>query len=250
MRKLILSLTLSLLVFSGILFSQITSGVITMNMTDVHISGTESKDEVAEVRSRLRDMNMVIYFRPGEQVTEMNKMMGTIDIKTYFKDGHMTRYQDNMGQKLKIITPLENVSSDSLDVNKSNMQRVYDISYDRESSIDIIGYECYKANINMDMDVLTKEEEMPTETKEMNMVWYITEEIQMDNFQLEEMPGLVLQGTPLHLSVNMGNMTMTFEATNIETSVENSAFEEPIGDYKVLTPEELKQIEFNVNGNR
>ncbi len=247
MRKLRLSLTISLLVCTGILFSQITSGAITLNVTGVEMAGNENQDEIAAMRSLLKEMNMTIYFQPGEQVNEMNKMMGTIDVKTYFKDGQMTQFQDNMGQKIKVVTPLETEITDTLVQDSVEMKGIYDIRYDKESTIDILGYECYKAIIKLNKGTHTHGGDMPEKFQNRDMVWYVTDAIEINNFKLQEMLGLTLKGTPLLFSIDTGRMAMTFEATHVETSVEQSAFEEPAGNYKVVTSEELKQMEINSN---
>jgi len=248
MRRLPFIITLSLLFFTGILFSQLTSGVITMSITDVHMPEMEGQEQMDGVSSMLKDMSMIIYFKPGEQVTKMN-MMGMMDMSMYFKDGQMTQYMDMMGQKIKVITPVEEDMMIKLGVDKAQIEDMYDITYDKSSTVDILGYKCYKAIVKMDMDAMAQGEELPEQIKKLDMEWYITEDIKMENFNMQQMPGLKLAGTPLRMSLDMGMMTMTYEATNIEKTVDDSAFEEPTGDYKEMTNEELKQMGVNFGSN-
>jgi hypothetical protein len=249
MRKLPFAFTLSLLLFSGILLSQITSGVVTMSITEINMQGIEDQEEKEGVSNMLKDMNMVIYFRPGEQVTEMN-MMGMVDMKMYFKDGQMIQYMDMMGQKIKVISPIENADMlNKIGAVEEKFKGNYSVSYDKTSSTNILGFQCYKATVKLDLEAMTNGEEIPKQIQKMDMEWYVTEEIKIDNFNIQQMPGLKLKGMPLRLTLDMGSMTMTYEATNIEPKVDDSAFAEPQGDYKEMTAEELEQMGINIGGN-
>ena len=64
----------------------------------------------------------------------------------------------------------------------------------------------------------------------------------MDNFSMQQLPGLELSGTPLSMTMDMGLVKMTFEASEVNTDVDPSVFEIPKGDYKEMSLEELQQL--------
>ena len=95
------------------------------------------------------------------------------------------------------------------------------------------------------MDLSKLEGEVPSEMANMSVTMYLTEDIKMDNFSLQQLPGLELSGTPLSMTMDLGLAKMTFEASEVNTDVDPSVFEIPEGDYKEMSLEDLQQLGMN-----
>ncbi len=216
--------------------AQLTTGSITMSLKDIGTDGVGGADQMAGM---MESMTMITHFKPEKQVTEIS-MMGLINIKQHIKDGVMTQYMDMMGQKIKMEQPVGTDALNDLGVSEEQMKNAYDVSYDKSNTKNIAGYECYEATVKMDLSKL--EGEMPPEMANISVTLYLTEDIKMDNFSMQQLPGLELSGTPLSMTMDMGLVKMTFEASEVNTDVDPSVFEIPKGDYKEMSLEELQQL--------
>ena len=224
------------------LISQITTGSITMSIVDIKTTEIEAADEMMGISELLKNTDMTIYFNPNETVTEVN-MIGTMDTKIFFKNDRMTQYIDQMGQKMKMSTSASPDSDAEL-----NAKEKYQITYHKNDTKEILGYQCYKTTILTQMKRPSSEDILEDQTIDIELVWYITEEIKMNHFGIYRMPGLIVNGTPLRMDINLGNLTLTYEATSISKKVDRSKFEKPTGDYKEISSEELENMGLPTSG--
>ncbi len=236
-----------LLFFSIPLISQITSGTITMSIVDIKTSEVDTTDEIKGISEMLKNTDMTIYFNPKEKMTELNTL-GTTDIKIFYKNNRMIQYIDMMGQKIKMITsPLPDSQSTSEGSDEEDKE-TYEIRYDRNDTRKILGYPCYKASIITKVDLTSTETDLTDPTTDIELIWYITEGIEMNDFGVYRMPGLKVNGTPLRMDINIGMLTLTYEATSVSEIVDDSKFEEPKGDYKEISSEKLEKMGLPTNG--
>ncbi len=248
MKKLILLAAVLTCFLLQTVDAQIKTGSITMEMKGMDmgmdIEGSDGADFSKQMEGIMGDMKMIMHFKPGKQVTEIN-MMGFISMNQHFENGVMTQYMDMMGQKIKMEIPVGADAFKELGLDESQISQAYKIDYNKEKTKNIAGYECYEVSIKMDLSQFGEADEIPGEMSDITTTMYITEEIKMDNIGMQQLPGLQLDGTPLSMTMDAGVMKMTFEATEVKTDVDPAVFEVPEGDYKEMSLEELQQLGMN-----
>lgn len=242
MRVIILIFTFFILSQVSSLQAQLTTGSITMSLKDFGMEGIDGAGGADQMAGMMESMTMIMHFKPEKQVTEIS-MMGLINMKQHIEDGVMTQYMDMMGQKIKMNMPIGDGALKDLGLSQEQMKDAYDISYDKSTTKNIAGYDCYQATVNMDLSKLSGE--VTSEMPNMSVTMYLTDDIKMDNFNMQQLPGLELEGTPLSMTMDMGMMKMTFEATEVKTDVDPAVFEIPAGDYKEMSLEDLQQLGMN-----
>ncbi len=227
--------------------AQVTSGTMKMALSDFEMPGMEG-DMGGQMEEMMKSMNMTIHFSPEKQVTVI-EMMGMMTMEQHYDDDVMTQYMDMMGQKIMIKTPMD--AQDlvkQLGVDIGELEKMYNVSYDKSDTKEILGFKCYRADIAMDLSKMAQGQEIPEQMKNMNMTMYITEAIKMKQFNMQNMPGLVLEGTPLTMTMDMGMMKMTYEASSFDENVDPSMFEKPEGDYKEMSMEDLQKMGMGSGG--
>lgn len=238
--------TLLFVLASLVASAQITTGAITYDIEMGELEG-----EMAAAAAFMQDMKMTISFKPGMSVTEMD-MMGFIKTKTFQEGTSTTQYMDMMGQKIKIVSDLEDVQemmgAEGEELMKK-MEDIYKKSEVKGATKEILGYTCQKVEIDMNIaDMIPDGEEVPEEVGDMKMVLYTTDQIKMDNVELQMMKNLKFEGAPLQMVMDMGMMKMTMTATNVSKEVDPSVWNAPEGNYKEMTPEELQNMGMNMEG--
>ncbi len=228
--------TLFILFLAFGLTAQITTGSLTMEITDVS-STMPGGEQMAEM---MKGSEMSMHFTPDKQLTVNNMKMMGMDMKTLtFIDGkESTTFMDMMGQKMKITMDISDLSDFGLDGD--DLLGLYEIEYDKSDTKEILGYTCYKADITMDMSSFSNGAPMPEGMENTNMVAYLTDDIKMSNFNMKEFKGLQFKGTPLMMIIDMGVMTMTYEATSFNKDVDPAIFNHPEGEYKEMDPSMLE----------
>lgn len=248
MKRIVTLLVVALFCTINSVQAQLTSGSIKMEITDFGMPGMDDKDGMAgQMESMMKGMSMTINFRPGEQVTEMS-MMGMMNMKQHFQEGMMIQYMDVMGQKIMIKTPTGMDAFKELGLSEEDIKEAYQITYDKSSSKNILGYDCYKATISMDLSKMGQADDLPEGMSNMDMILYISKDIKIDNFSMQQLPGIQLEGAPLSMEMDMGMMKMTYEATEINKSVDPNIFAKPEGDYREMSIEDMKKMGMNPGG--
>ena len=241
------------LFFALNLQAQITTGALEMKFEDFEMNIPEEQDDVSQEQMAgiFEQMKMTIYFKPEMAVMKMN-MMGMMDMSIFYKDGIQTQYMDMMGQKMKIVS---NTSEqlDELGISKEKLKDLYKVNRDKMDTKQILDFTCHKTTVRVDLarlsEKLTKQDTpMPEEMKNVEMTFYVTEELQMDGYSYQQLPGFEMKGVPLEMAFDMGPMKMVMKATSFTKNIDASVFNPPAGDYIEMTAEELKKMGMNPNG--
>ena len=133
-------------------------------------------------------------------------------------------------------------------VELESLANLYKVEYDTSDRRKILGYDCYKAHIIMDMetmipDTLKDSEMIDKMLGDMTMTAYLTKEIEMPMMQLQQFKGLQMEGTPLFMKLDMGLMSFTYEASSVSQEVDEEIFTKPPpGDYKKMSMEDLQKM--------
>lgn len=230
--------TLFILFLAFGLTAQITTGSLTMEITDV--SSTMPGSE--EMNEMMKGSAMTMHFTPEKQVTLINMNMGGMEMKMrqYFEGKEMIQFMDMMGQKIKFKMDMSNL--EALGINSDMMAEAYKVTYDKSDTKMILGYKCYRAETKVDVSKLSGDNELPAGIEDMKMISYITEDIKMNHFNFQQFKGLQFPGTPLMMEMDMGMMTMTYVATDFSKDVDPSLFEYPEGDYQEMDPSMLQNM--------
>jgi diacylglycerol kinase family enzyme len=77
----------------------------------------------------------------------------------------------------------------------------------------------------------------------MSMVAYITEDYKFDGNMIQNMEGAQeLRGMPLEYTIEQPQISMTFTANEVKTSVDSSVFEFDTSDYEVMSAEDMQNM--------
>lgn len=246
------NLTLLVLFLSICVQAQITTGSLEMKFEDIKMKNLESSDENAQAQmgAIFEQMKMTMYFKPELAVTKMN-MMGMMDMTIFVEGGTQTQYMDMMGQKMKIVTDQTKQLS-SLGIKKEDLKNLYKTTTDKNDTKEILGFTCYKTTVTMDMSNLPNTSgdlaQMPPEMKKVEMTFYVTDDIKIDNYMYQQMPGFTMTGAPLEMNFDMGLIQMVMRASSFSKEIDESVFDIPKGEYKEMTAEELQKLGMNPNG--
>jgi GLPGLI family protein len=213
MKKIILLPIVML--FSLSVFSQINSGYIKMEVTDVSVNSPE----MAQMAGMMKGTTQEIYFHDGKQRMDMNMMGGMVKISTFSNndDGKMDMLYDMMGTKMHVETSVQESegSMDDMDF------KVEVIEGDKKN---ILGYNCKRVVVTMD-----------TEMGDVKIKMYVTDEISVPSSFVQSVKSGIIPGTPLLIETEMGPMTMKFEAKSVGKEVDKSKFSIPTEGYKKMS---------------
>ena len=213
---------------------KLTSAHLKMEVTD--ISSTMGNNE--QMEQMIKGLGLDIYFDQNIQVTDVNMMNGARTMM-FFEDSSVEQYTEIAGQKLLIKMNTDEWKTFGMtDPNES-----IKITYDKSEIKEVLGYPCYKANMDIKLPTI---EGVPSLS--MKMEAYITENIVLKHQGLQQLKGVKLNGTPLQIKMDMGVMTMTYEATSINKDFDKSIFNKPQSGYKEISLDELAQLSVNGMG--
>ncbi len=204
--------------------SSLDSGLIKMEITDV-----SSEDEMVAAQLDMMKGTYTIYaFTPSRTYSKSDMMGGMIQMTsvTDIQSQSTDMYMDMMGNKMLIPSTKE-----QRDAMTNGQSPSWDITYDKSDTKEIVGYNCYKANVVM--------KDQPSTAFEV----YVTEEINASNEMIQGMEAMNLQGFPLEYSMNLPQMTFKYTATEVLDKVDESLFEIDKSQYKEMTYEDfMKQM--------
>ena len=201
-----------LTLFSNVFFSQKFEGVITYSI-DYELP------EIMEAQRSMLPSEMNTYCKKKTTRVEQKTAMGDQIVISSTKTGESTLLMNMMGQKMAI-----EVGNQKDNKNES----IPSIVYSQESKT-IAGYLCEKATYT----VYSKEQQ---DSISMDL-YYTTKIPALYNQQFKE-----LKGIPLEYTINTQGMSMTFEATKIESKkLSKSLFNIP-REYETISLEEFKKM--------
>ena len=240
MNKILQFCLLLAFLYSNHITAQISSGSMTMKITDFEMTSAKSKEVSDQMAGFFNDMSLQTQFRPGEYVTSMS-LMG-MEMNMFYKDKMMEQYMDLMGQKMLIKINLDEINRWGFDIEQ--LKEIYQVSYDKTDTKEFFGLTCYRTDITIDITKMARGNDIPEEMQQMSMVAYITDEVHLDQYHFREFQGLELNGFPFYMKMNTSIMNLTYEVTEFTKSINEEAFKRPIGDYKEISAEDWKKMGF------
>lgn len=208
---------------AGYLNAQMTEGVIKMSVTDVSVSDPQMQPMIEMMKTTKQE----IHFNQKRQKVIVDMSMG---MKTQtFQDAESNEavtYMDMMGMKMKMTKNLGDVGdelSGALDGVK--------IEYDKGDKKTILGRDCYKGEANFSLN-----------GQQFKMLLYLTDEIKVPESFVQNFESIKLEGAPLYMKLDLGIMSMTYEAQEISDKLDPNFYTKPTGEYQEMTEEMLKQM--------
>jgi len=198
-----------------------SEGSVAFELSDI----SSDNPQVAGQLDMMKGSKMTIYIKDGKRMTSMNMMNGMMQQNMILnpKKDSMLMLMDMMGRKIKVNMPVDKPDPDKVETS---------IEYFEDDRKTIAGYDTYKA-------VLTTK----TEGTEMSMVAYITEDYKFDGNMIQNMEGAQeLRGMPLEYTIEQPQISMTFTANEVKTSVDSSVFEFDTSDYEVMSAEDMQNM--------
>src|SRR6056297_567545 len=198
-----------------------SEGSVKFEITEV----TSDNPQLAGQLEMMKGSTMTIFVKEDQQLTSMNMMNGMMQQKMIMdkENNSMLMLMDMMGRKIKVDMPMDDADMDDVDVN---------IEYFEDDRKEIAGYDTYKAVM------ITK-----AEGQEVELETYITDEFKFDGKMIQNAPGSKqLRGMPLEYTIKQPQLSMTFTAQEILTSVDDSVFDIDTEGYEEMDPEELQNM--------
>ena len=219
--KIILKITsIAILLFSissdSLAQKTIKEGSVIYELTDI----TSDAPEV----QMMKGSRMNLYFSKKMQKLEMSMMGGLLEITTItdLSTEENTMLTNMMGNKAMVKMSKE----ESEKQQEKNMKPEYDITYGKNDTKKIAGYNCYKAVLkSKDGDVINT---------------YVTDEFQTKlKFFTEMFPGLKV--FPMEYSIENEGFALVFSAQEVNTKVDSDTFDIPSEGYTEMTMEEFEK---------
>lgn len=202
-------------------------GTIKMEVIDV----TTTQAEMQQMIGAMKGSTQEIQFDQEKQHIKMAMMGGLMETNMYqdFSTKGMETYLDMMGQKIKmVITPEQAVEQE-----KASEELLGDnpIKYDKSDVKEILGHKCFKGTLATE-----------TNGQVLKMVFWLTNEIEVPQAFVQNMNSLKFEGTPLEIMMDMGQMTMTYQAVEVSKNLGPDFYKKPAGDYKQMSMEDLQKM--------
>jgi len=228
------------LLISTFSIAQITEGSLKMSFKNFEMNAG-GEEGAAGVGDMMKNMKFSMHFKEGIMVNEIS-MMGMIDMKQIFKDGKSVQYMDMMGQKIKMEMDPKDAMKD-LGISEEDMNDMYQITYNKDKTKNILGFDCYEAVVVMDMEAFSDDMGAAADVlKKMEITMYITDDIKVDQYSFQQIKNLKIEGLPMHINMDMGMMSMTMEVTDFTKDIDPAVFDAPEGEYKEMSIEDMKSM--------
>lgn len=218
-----------LFIFIGLTFptiaqKQINEGQITMILTHV-----DAEDEAIKQQAQMMSGSQtIVSFNQDYSALNISMMEGMISMKTIteLSSGDSKMFMDAMG--MKYVIPMSKSEKNQM-VTEQAGNDGFSVEYDKSDTKLIAGYNCYKATVVNDNDIVVLE-------------CYITSEISADPKLLQGFEYIDLEGFPLEYTMGQESMKMTFTASEFSTNVEESEFRVNEADYQTMSFEEFSRM--------
>ncbi len=215
-------LVLFLIFSSNISFSQVTTGSLIYELTEVDSSN----------HWLIQNMEMLIHFTPEEQVTIKKNIENDEVWKEYqYFDGLiLTHFLE--WPRIKTRTETDISTFEELGFDPDRMALAYNITIDKSDTKEILGFTCYKTTIVIDMNNFEEGAGPPTPlppgVEPWHIIAYVTEDIELLDFNLQQFRGIKYSGTPLMWTMRgFSTIPHTIRATSFEEKIDYSVFEYP-----------------------
>jgi len=199
-------------------------GYVKMEITEVNSEDPQTATMLEMMKGSVTE----IFFMKDKYKTAMNMMGGMVRMDNYVDvaGNKMDMLFDAMGNKMWVDTNLDEAKQ-----NKPANQNMEDfkVDYDKSQTKTILGYNAYKATITV------------PNGGGMTVEGWVTEDIKTDANIIQGMEDLKLKGFPLEFSIISPQMKMTFAATDIKDTVDESIFVLKTDGYKKMTMKEFTE---------
>jgi hypothetical protein len=206
-------------------FSQKT---INQGYVKMEISNISSDDpQTASMLEMMKGSMFDIYFTEKENLTHINMMGGMMDMKIHVQDADnlVNMYVDMMGQKYFV----QSKADESISEEQKEAAGKMKIAYDKNTTKEIAGYNCYKMTISSDG------------LQGMNVTAFITEDIKSTAKIIKGYEALSYAGFPLEYTIGNEAFSMTTTATSVENKVDAGKFKIDNAGYTRMTMEEFQK---------
>ncbi len=226
-KRVIILLCLITLVVGDGTAQKMKEGVIKMEVVDVQTTQAEMQQMIGAMKGSTQE----IRFNQEKQHIVMSMMGGMMQTNVFqeFNKKGMETYLDMMGQKIKMVmTPEQAIEQEKA---SAEMLAENPIKYDKSSTRQILGYECTKATM-----------EAETNGQKMKMVFWLTDKIDLPKAFVQNISHVNFEGAPLAMEMNMGPMTLVYEAVEVSKKLGPDFYQKPSGDYKEMSVEDLQKM--------
>lgn len=233
--KIKLTVLTFLFAFTSFLTAQdsLDSGMIKMEITNV-----ASEDEsIAAGMEMLKGTETSYYFNKEKSLVKANMMGGMMEMNTLVnnEDEFVTFTMNMMGQKMLVESTKEERDAQQAKAGEMPDMSDFEITYDEEDTKEILGYNCFKANV-------------VNEENDFNFIMYVTEDIKASNKMIQGLQELDIRGFPLEYMMDMAQMQMTYTATEVSEKVSDDVFAIDTEGYKKMTFEEFMETMGSMGG--
>ncbi len=223
-------LNLAVLLFFAIACSfgqRMNQGTLKFEVTNIKTDSPEMQQMIASMQGS----SQIIEFEGQRQKMTMDMMGGLMKMTSIWNSasGGTETYMDMMGQKIKTVITAEDMKK--IREESAAVMKEHPIVYDKNVKKTILGKECYKATY-----------EAETDGQKFSMILFITDDIKVPTSFVQNLNQMEISGTPLEWIMDAGMMQMTFSATEISDKVSADFHNNPVGEYKEMTMEQLRQM--------
>ena len=203
----------------------LSEGYVKMEITEVKSDDPQMAMGLEMMKGSVTE----IHFMDGKYMTSMTMMGGMVKMNNLVETEtkKMDMLMDAMGNKTWVETNLDEAKN-SKAAGAQDMED-FKVEYDPTQKKKILDYNAYKATITI-----------PSQPG-MKVEGWITEDIKTDANIIQGMQDLKLKGFPLEFSITNPQMTLTFAATDIKESVDQSVFTLNTEGYKKMTMKEFTE---------
>ncbi len=227
MKKLILTF-FSLCLLVNISTAQ-DQGYIKMEITDVETDNAE----MAGYLEMMKGTETEYFYTEEKSLVKANMMGGMVEVTTIVtnEDESMMMLMNAMGNKMQIEST--KAEREMAEAKAQTETPDIDVVYDENVTKTIMGYECIKAVVTVGN---------PGSEESMTMDMFVAPELKMSAKMIQGLDKAEIKGFPLQYIMDAGGvMKLTVTATEIEDTVDISAFEVNTKGYKKMTFEEFQE---------
>ena len=205
--------------------AQSEKGTITLEITDV----SSDNPQVAAFAEGMKGSETKVFFRGAESLTRVDMMGGMIKIDVKIdEEENSDMLMNAMGNKIWVAsTKLEEAR---MKAESDNPMEEMDITYDKDDTKEIAGYNCYKMTV-----------EFP-DAEDSGLVGYVTEDITIRPNFIRGVDIKDFAGFPLEFTFTNPMMTMTTVAKTVEDTVDESVFDINTSGYQKMTMAEFAEM--------
>ena len=202
----------------------------------VKIEVTEATSDDPKIMQQLEMMKgsiTEVYFTEGKYKTSMVIMGGLASLKSIvdLETNNLDMFLEIMGNRMWVNTDTETAKSNS---PAGRDMSGFEVKYDKSKTKLILGYDTYKTTI--------------TAPDGLSIEGWISEEIKTEASIIQGMQDLKLLGFPLEFSLISTDRKLTFSATVIKETVEDSEFLFNPDLYQKMTPKEFSEFMNSMGG--